>query len=171
MSVSNVAPINVGTYLTSAQGAVYASLLGTMYKFGNEWYRLVQAGASTILANSALVTGRTAGVPNWVCSASALAADPDIAGVVPEEFTSTIPASSYFMLQISGSTLVVTADTTGTEFRVVTSSAGSGQVRTCSTFTTASTDDGPGVFGIFTNSAAATATGVTLRAFIKGLGY
>lgn len=176
MSVSNVCPVNVGSYLTSAQGAVYIPLLGNVYKFGTEWFRFVQAGASDLPANSVVCTARTSGIPSWVVSASALAANPDYAGVIPEEFTSAVPASAYFLLQISGSALVLTADTSvshvsGTEFRLVTASAGSGQARAVSTFTTASTTDEAGVFAIATNSAVATATGLTIRCFITGLGY
>ena len=175
-AVSNVSPINVGTYLTSAQGSFISSLLGTVYKFGTEWFRLVQAGATDLPINTVVVTGRTAGIPNWVVTAPLLAANPDVAGVVPEEFTAAIPASSYFLLQISGSALVVTSDTTvihtsGTEFRLVTSSANSGQAKAAATYTTASTTDDAGVFGIATNSAVATATGTTIRCFITGLGY
>lgn len=176
MSISNVPPVNPGTYLTSAQGAVYASLLGQVYKLGKKFYRFVQAGASDLPAYSAVVTARTAGVPTFVVSATALAANPDISGVVPEDYTSAIPASAYFMLMVGGDTLVLTADTTvihtsGTEFRLVTASAGSGQVRAVSTFTTASTTDEAGVFAIATNSAVATATGQTIRCFITGLGF
>lgn len=177
MSVSNVSPINVGTYLTSAQGAHLAGNLGTVYKLGaNEWFRLVQAGASDIPANSVVATARASGVPSWVVSAPLLAANPDVSGVVPEEFTTAIPASSYFLLQISGSALVLTSDTTvihtsGTEFRLVTSSANSGQAKALVTYTTASTTDDAGVFAIATNSAVATATGQTIRCFITGLGY
>lgn len=175
-AVSNVCPVNIGSYLTSAQGAVYIALLGTVYKFGTKWYRFVQAGASDLPANSAVVTARSGGVPSWVVSATSVPANPDISGVLPEEFTSAVPASSYFLLQISGSTLVINADTSvvhtsGTEFRLVTASSGSGQVRAVSTFTTASTTDEAGVFAIATNSAVATATGTTIRAFITGLGY
>ena len=145
MSISNVAPISLGTYLTSAQGALYASLLGTVYKLnGKKFYRLVQAGATDLPAYSAVATARTAGVPTFVVSATALAANPDVSGVIPEEYTSAIPASSYFLMLVGGDTLVLTADTTvvhtsGTEFRLVTASAGSGQVRAVSAFTTAST--------------------------------
>ena len=176
MSISNVAPVSLGTYLTSAQGALYAPLLGNVYKLGKKFYRLVQAGASDLPAYSAVVTARTAGVPTFVVSASALVANPDISGVVPEEYTSAIPASSYFLLLVGGDTLVLTADTTvvhtsGTEFRLVTASAGSGQARAVSTFTTASTTDEAGVFAIATNSAVATATGQTIRCFVTGLGF
>ena len=176
MSISNVPPINLGTYLTSAQGALYTPILGNVYKLGKKFYRLVQAGASDIPAYSAVVTARSSGVPSWVVSASAVPANPDVAGVVPEDYTSAIPANAYFLLMVGGDTLVLTADTTvvhtsGTEFRLVTASAGSGQVRAVSTFTTASTTDDAGVFAIATNSAVATATGSTIRCFIKGLGF
>lgn len=176
MSVSNVPPVNLGTYLTSAQGALYAPLLGNVYKLGKKWYRFVQAGASDLPAYSAVATARTSGVPTFVVSATAVPANPDISGVIPEEYTSAVPASAYFMLLVGGDTLVLTADTTvvhtsGTEFRLVTASAGSGQVRAVSTFTTASTTDDAGVFGIATNSAVATATGQTIRCFITGLGF
>lgn len=176
MSVSNVCPVNVGSYLTSAQGAVFIGLLGNVYKLGAKWYRFVQAGATDLPANTVVVSGRTAGVQNFIVTAPLLAANPDVAGVVPEEFTSAIPASSYFLLQISGSALVVVSDTTvihtsGTEFRLVTSSANSGQAKAAATYTTASTTDDGGVFAIATNSAVATAGGQTIRCFITGLGY
>lgn len=176
MSVSNVAPIGVGSYLTSAQGALYIPLLGNVYKLGTEWFRFVQAGATDIPANAVVVSGRTSGVQNFIVTAPLLAANPDVAGVVPEEFTSAVPAGSYFLIQISGSALVLTSDTTvihtsGTEFRLVTSSANSGQAKACATYTTASTTDDAGVFAIATNSAVATAAGQTIRCFITGLGY
>lgn len=176
MSISNVAPVTLGTYLTSAQGAVYAALLGNVYKLGKKYYRLVQAGATDLPAYSAVCTARVAGVPNFVVSASSAVANPDISGVIPEDYTSAIPASSYFLLMVGGDTLVLTADTTvvhtaGTEFRLVVASAGSGQVRAVSTFTTSSTTDEAGAFGIATNSAVATAAGLTIRCFITGLGF
>ncbi len=176
MSISNVPPVNLGSYLTSAQGALYTPLLGNVYKLGKKFYRFVQAGASDLPAYSAVVTASTAGVPTFFVSASALVANPDIAGVIPEDYSSAIPASSYFLLMVGGDTLVLTADTTvvhtsGTEFRLVTASAGSGQVRAVSTFTTASTTDDAGVFAIATNSAVATAAGSTIRCFITGLGF
>lgn len=176
MSISNVSPVTLGSYLSSAQGAIYTPILGNVYKLGKKFYRLVQAGASDLPAYSAVCTARTAGVPTWVVSASALVANPDISGVIPEDYTSAIPASSYFLLMVGGDTLVLTADTTvvhtsGTEFRLVTASAGSGQVRAVSTFTTASTTDEGGVFAIATNSAVATATGQTIRCFVTGLGF
>lgn len=176
MSVSNVCPVNVGSYLTSAQGALYIGILGNVYKLGTKWYRFVQAGASDLPINSVVVSGRTTGTQNWIVTAPLLAANPDVAGVVPEEFTAVIPASSYFLLQISGSALVLTSDTTvihtsGTEFRLVTSSANSGQAKAAATYTTASTTDDAGVFAIATNSAVATAGGQTIRCFITGLGY
>lgn len=176
MSISNVPPVNLGTYLSSAQGAIYAPLLGQVYKLGKKFYRLVQAGATDLPAYSAVATARTAGVPSWVVSATALVANPDISGVIPEDYSSAIPASSYFLLMVGGDTLVLTADTSvvhtsGTEFRLVTASAGSGQVRAVSTFTTASTTDDAGVFAIATNSAVATAAGQTIRCFITGLGF
>ncbi len=175
MSISNVPPINLGTYLTSAQGAVYAPILGNVYKLGKKFYRLVQAGASDLPAFSAVATARVAGVPNFVVSATALVANPDVTGVIPEEYTAAIPASAYFLLMVGGDTLVLTADSTvvhtsGTEFRLVTASAGSGQVRAVSTFTTSSTTDEAGVFAIATNSAVASA-GATIRCFITGLGF
>lgn len=176
MSISNVAPVNLGSYLSSAQGALYTPILGNVYKLGKKFYRLVQAGASDLPAYSAVCTARTAGVPTFVVSASSLVANPDANGVIPEEYTSAIPANSYFLLLVGGDTLVLTADTTvvhtsGTEFRLVTASAGSGQVRAVSTFTTSSTTDEAGVFAIATNSAAATATGTTIRCFVTGLGF
>ncbi len=172
MSVSNVCPVNVGSYLTSAQGALYIGILGTVYKLGTKWYRFVQAGASDLPINAAVVTGRTAGAPNWVVTAPLLASNPDIAGVLPEEFTAVIPASSYFLVQISGSALVLTSDTTvihtsGTEFRLVTSSANSGQAKAVTAYTL----EEAGIFAIATNSAVATATGTAIRCFITGLGY
>lgn len=176
MTVSNVAPIGVGSTLTLAQGALYIPLLGNVYKLGNKWYKFVQAGTSDIPINSVVVSGRTSGVPNFVVSAPLLAANPDVAGVVPEEYTAAITASTYFMLQVAGSALVLTSDTTvihtsGTEFRLVTSSANTGQAKAPAVYTTASTSDDAGVFAIATNSAVATATGVTIRCFITGLGY
>ena len=176
MAVSNVCPVNVGSFLSSAQGALYIANLGTMYKFGSKWFRLVQAGATDLPVSAVVVTGRTSGVPNWVVTAPLLAANPTVAGVVPEEFTAAVPAGSYFLLQISGSALVLTSDTTvihtsGTEFRLVTSSANSGQAKAAATYTSSSTTDDAGVFAIATNSSVATATGLTIRCFITGLGY
>jgi len=176
MTVSNVAPIGVGSTLTAAQGALYDPLLGNVYKLGNKWYRFVKAGTSDLLANSVVVTGRTTGTPNFVVTAPLLAANPNVIGVIPEEYTTTITASSYFMVQVSGSALVLTSDTTvvntsGTEFRLVTSSANSGQAKAAAVYTTASTTDEAGEFAIATNSAVATATGQTIRCFIVGLGY
>lgn len=176
MSISNVPPVNLGTYLTSAQGACYIPLLGNVYKLGKKFYRFVQAGASDLPAYSAVATARVAGVPNFVVSATTVPANPDISGVVPEDYTTAIPASAYFLLMVGGDTLVLTADTTvvhtsGTEFRLVTASAGSGQVRAVSTFTVASSTDEAGAFAIATNSAVATAAGNTIRCFITGLGF
>lgn len=176
MTVSNVPPVQPGSYLTSAQGACYIPLLGQVYKLGTEWFRFCQAGASDLPINTVVVSGRTSGVQNFVVTAPLLAANPDVVGVIPEEYTSAIPASSYFLVQISGSSLVVTSDTTvihtsGTEFRLVTSSANSGQAKAAATYTTASTTDDAGVFAIATNSAVATAAGQTIRCFIMGLGY
>ena len=176
MTISNVPPVNLGTYLTSAQGACYIPLLGNVYKLGKKFYRFVQAGASDLPAYSAVCTARSSGVPSFVVSASSLVANPDISGVIPEDYTSAVPANSYFLLMVGGDTLVLTADTSvvhtsGTEFRLVTASAGSGQVRAVSTFTTSSTTDEAGVFAIATNSAVATATGQTIRCFITGLGF
>lgn len=176
MSISNVAPVTLGSTLSDAQGSIYDPILGNVYKLGKKFYRLVQAGGTAIPAYSAVVTARTAGVPTWVVSATSLVANPDIAGVVPEEYTSAIAADAFFLLLVGGDTLVLTADTSvvhtsGTEFRLVTASAGSGQVRAVSTFTTASTTDDAGVFAIATNSAVATAAGQTIRCFVTGLGF
>lgn len=175
-AVSNVCPVNLGTYLTSAQGAVYIGLLGNVYKLGTKWYRFCQAGASELPINTVVVSGRTSGAQNFVVTAPLLAANPDVVGVIPEEYTSAIPASAYFLVQISGSALVVVSDTTvihtsGTEMRLVTSSANSGQAKAAGTYTTASTTDEAGVFAIATNSAVASVAGATIRCFITGLGY
>jgi hypothetical protein len=172
-AISNSLPFPLGTYLDSTPGGFLAGVLGQIYKSGPQnMYRLVQAGASTILTNSVLCTARTSGRPTWVVSVSSVGADPTVVGVVPEEYTATIPASAYFLMQVQGNPLVLAGDTTvvntsGLEVRLVNGSAASGVARTLAAFTTASTTEEYGVFAIASNTAVATAVGQTIRCMLS----
>ena len=93
-------------------------------------------------------------------------------GIVPEEYTSAIAASSYFLAQVGGSGLVLAGDTlfsalSGVESRLVAGSAASGAVRTLAAFTTSSTTEEQGVFALASNTIAATAIGATVRVLLR----
>lgn len=175
MSDLNCPPFAVGTQTSSATNAPH---VGNVYRITNAagldiLYRMCKASAA-LLVNGVVTTGYTAGVPTFSVGHTTIAADPNVVGVVPSAYTSGVTSGNYFLAQISGPCTFIAGDTTitmlsGTEYRMVTFTTASGQVRVVSTFTTASTSDLAGVFGFATNSAVATAIGQTITGVLTGL--
>lgn len=171
-SISNVLPFPLGTTLDSTTGGFLAANLGQLFKANGKIYRLVQDSGSGIPAYSAVISAVSSGKKTFVVSATTVGAHSRVCGVVPEQYTSAITASHYFLLQVGGNALVLAGDTvavatTGVECRLVTGSAGSGYARQLAAFTTASTTEEFGVFALASNTAVATAAGQTIRCLLK----
>lgn len=173
-SISNSLPFPVGTYLSSTAGGFLTASKGQLFRGpNNRAYRLVQAGATDLPINTVVTSAIASGAFNWTVSGGlAIGADPRVVGIIPEEYTAAIPASSFFLLQVEGSALVLAGDTTvvntsGLEVRLVTGSAASGVARTLATFTTASTSEEAGAFALAANTAVATAIGQTIRVLLS----
>jgi len=175
-SISNALPFPVGT--TSTSGTFLGSL-GQLYKtydttYGERIFRLAFSGGA-IPANCACLGTVSSGRKTYTVTAvttTSPGASSQVAGVVPIEYTSTIAASSYFLLQVGGNCPVLAGDTlfsslSGVESRLVVGSGGTGFVRQLAAFTTASTTEEMGVFALASNTVAATAVGVAVRALLR----
>ncbi len=90
--------------------AVTAADLGKLYIIAGNIHRVVQATSSiSSPAGKVLVTALSSGVPTWSVATSVTANDKTVAGVVPAAYTATIAAGAYFMLQVSGPCLALSA--------------------------------------------------------------
>ncbi len=90
--------------------AVTAADLGKLYIIAGNIHRVVKAtSAITSPAGKVLVTALSSGVPTWSVATSVTANDKTVAGVVPAAYTATIAAGAYFMLQVSGPVLALSA--------------------------------------------------------------
>jgi hypothetical protein len=175
-SVSNVLPFAVGVVSTSGTNA---ALVGQLYKdfsatYGERIFRLARCGATALPANATVVSAVSSGKKTWVCSTTTAGSHSQVAGVLPIEYTGTaaVAIDGYFLLQVGGNCPIIAGDTlfsslTGVEARLVTGSGGSGHVRSLAAFTTASTTEESGVFALASNTIAATATGVLVRALLR----
>jgi hypothetical protein len=176
-SFNSVLPFALGTQLDATAGGYLDPLLGQLYKTfdtaGDERvFRLVKCGATALPINTCFISAASSGRKTWVVTGGLLPVSSQMAGVVPEEYTTAIAASSYFLAQVGGNALVVAGDTlfsalTGVESRLVAGSAASGAVRTVAAFTTASTSEEQGIFALASNTIAATAVGQTVRVLLR----
>lgn len=172
-TISNSLPFPLGTYVDSTPGGFMAGALGELFKSNGKIYRLMQVGATALPIRTGFYSAVAAGgQKTWVVTGGLWPVNSLVAGVVPEEYTTAIPASAYFLGQVGGSALVLAGDTifsalSGVESRLVSGSAGSGFVRQLAAFTTASTTEEFGVFALAANTIAATATGQSVRVLLK----
>ncbi len=178
-SFNNSLPFTLGTTSTSG---TYAALVGQLYKtfdvtYGERIFRLAKCGATALPANATVTSAVSSGKKTYVCStggATGPGAATQVAGVLPIEYTGTaaVPIDAYFLLQVGGNCPIIAGDTlfsslTGVEARLVTGSGGSGWCRTLGAFTVASVSEEQGVFALASNTVAATAPGVLVRALLR----
>ncbi len=113
MTSTNQLPINVGASETSG---LYAQDLGMQYVVRSgtstssvgpvclKIYRLVYNNSGgTLAAGTALIEEFTTGCRNGYVNTTTVANHPSWAGIVPAEWgTGTVPAASYFLMQVAG---------------------------------------------------------------------
>lgn len=117
--------------------------LGQVVRLGREVYRFVRAAAQiTSPANKLVATALASNVPSWVVNTTTTAADYLAAGIIPNEYTSTIEAGDYFWLQVAGPASVIANGivTAGSLFAAHTDA---GEVATTTTYAA-------GTVGVFT---------------------
>ena len=174
MSFNNVLPLAVGSSSTSAS---FAGNLGEVYEVGNTgapgWklYRMCKCGAVALAKNAVVSTAFSAGQQTWVVAVTAVANDPNVAGVVPADVGTTgVPIGAYFLLQIGGAALANAAATTltNTSLGPVLASGTAGTVQAF----TAVTDPAvvmAAALGQATNTAGITAAGLPIAVWLEGL--
>lgn len=158
-------PMKVGEYTTSA---TLTADLGNTYRLDAGVFRWVTNSAAITNAGGKVLTFTfTAGAITGTVVETATANDYPIAGVIPIGTsgqggailrTTTIPANSYFLVQLSGAARVQAANTTVTVGAPLITTTTSGNVGSLAT-TADSVSAVLGYLGYATNTVGATAAG------------
>lgn len=107
-------PLPIGT--AAASGAHLARDLGKVYFVNGKGYRLVKAAAAiAAAAKKVLITADSGGAPTWAVNTTTTANSANVAGVVPSGQTGSsgttgLLENDYFLIQVSGSCDVISAD-------------------------------------------------------------
>jgi hypothetical protein len=164
-------PIQVGTIATTDE---LDADLGKLYQLGSAIYRFVKTSTAIISAagGKVLVLGMTAGAPNWTVSETTTSADQEVAGVVPVSstvaITTTLAASTRFMIQVSGPASVQAGNTTCVNPAALMTHTTPGTV----TSMVSAVGEPAAILsflGYATNTAAATAAGQPITCVLRSL--